>query len=73
MHAIVVPSQVLHQPANNSNSNGKREDYLVEISQEDNVKTANASIWRNRPVIAAISLYCVWGLHDMAYSEVYKF
>ena len=72
-HAIVVPSQVPHQPANNSNSNGKKEDYLVEIPQEENVKTVNVSIWRNKPMIAAIALYCVWGLHDMAYSEVYKF
>ena len=58
---------------NKSNSNGGKEEYLVEISQEDNVKTANVAIWRNRPMIAAISLYCIWGLHDMAYSEVYNF
>ena len=28
------------------------------------------SLWQSKPLLAAISLYCIFALHDMAYTEV---
>ncbi|XP_024527438.1 protein ZINC INDUCED FACILITATOR-LIKE 1 isoform X2 [Selaginella moellendorffii] len=37
-------------------------------SKEDKVE----SIFRNWPLMAATTLYCLWSLHDMAYSELFS-
>ncbi|KAH7428622.1 hypothetical protein KP509_09G008900 [Ceratopteris richardii] len=29
-------------------------------------------IWKNWGMIAAVSVYCIWGLHDMGYSEIFS-
>ena len=31
---------------------------------------AKRPLWRNREMIAAVCVYCLWALHSMAYSEV---
>ena len=37
------------------------------INRESNHMTK--SMWRNWGLVASISLYCIWSLHDMAYAE----
>jgi hypothetical protein len=40
------------------------------MSNDKQVQANNAkSIWRNWGLIASISVYCIWSLHDMAYAE----
>ncbi|KAI5077286.1 hypothetical protein GOP47_0007110 [Adiantum capillus-veneris] len=43
-----------------SNSSGKEK------------QTFDKSLWRNWGMVAAISVYSLWGLHDMAYSEIFS-
>lgn len=30
----------------------------------------NKSLWSSKPLMGSIAVYCIWSLHDMAYSEV---
>jgi hypothetical protein len=63
---IVIPAKLYQENEKNSS----KEEHIVDVSEENNASAANTPLWRNWAMIAAISLYCIWGLHDMAYSEV---
>lgn len=42
-------------------------------SEERNkTKSTKKSLWKNWGLVSAISLYCIWSLHDMAYTEIFS-
>lgn len=32
----------------------------------------NKSLWSSKPLMGSIAVYCIWSLHDMAYSEIFS-
>lgn len=53
-------------------SNDVENDKVIESLDGPMRATAKTkrSLWRNREMIAAVFVYCLWALHSMAYSEV---
>lgn len=56
-------------------SNGDKtdnpEDDAVEARKVETT-VLKSPLWKNWAMVAAISVYCLWGLHDMAYSEIFS-
>ena len=73
-HVIMETFQgdVTHDQRNNSDSAIKEEGHVIGITR-DNAQVKKVPLWKNQAMMAAIFVYCLWGLHDMAYSEVYNF
>jgi hypothetical protein len=71
-HVILEPlnRKALDHSETNKNSNSmEAKDHVVDITK-DNGRATKAPLWKNRALVSTISVYCIWGLHDMAYSEV---
>ncbi|MCO5608608.1 hypothetical protein L7F22_062821 [Adiantum nelumboides] len=54
----------------NSVEDKKGKDH--DLEELNSLQEAKRPIWRNWGMIAAIAVYCLWGLHDMAYSEIFS-
>lgn len=52
--------------AANGGSNAKEKEQEIEGSEP----TSNESLFMNWPLMSSIIVYCVFSLHDMAYTEV---
>lgn len=55
----------------NANSNQEGKDHNVVMLNGEN-STVKKRFWKNWGMMASISLYFIWGLHDMAYSEIFS-
>eukprot|EP00250_Pteridium_aquilinum_P005324 c15435_g1_i1 orf=288-1796(-) len=44
----------------------------VPSETKDETTKAEKPLWKNWGMIAACAAYCFWGLHDMAYSEIFS-
>jgi MFS family permease len=56
-------------------SSDEEENKLTASSEEEsdsNYTNKNKSLWTSRPLMGSITLYCVWSLHDMAYTEIFS-
>ncbi|MCO5610915.1 hypothetical protein L7F22_065159 [Adiantum nelumboides] len=42
------------------------------VETQDDTSTKERPLWKNWGMIAAVVAYCFWGLHDMAYSEIFS-
>ena len=45
---------------------GDKSHYIRLLSKPVSMKK---SLWRNWGLVASISVYCIWSIHDMGYSE----
>ncbi|KAH7284010.1 hypothetical protein KP509_34G035500 [Ceratopteris richardii] len=52
------------------NTDGSASDPKTETKTTESKK--EKSLWKNWGMIAAVIAYCFWGLHDMAYSEIFS-
>ncbi|XP_024398714.1 protein ZINC INDUCED FACILITATOR-LIKE 1 isoform X2 [Physcomitrium patens] len=43
----------------------------AETNLRDSTKKKK-SLWTSKPLMASIALYCIWSLHDMAFSEIFS-
>ncbi|CAK9143042.1 unnamed protein product [Ilex paraguariensis] len=43
-----------------------------EITQEEKPSTSKENLYRNWPLMSSIIVYCVFSLHDMAYTEIFS-
>lgn len=71
-HVILEPlnrKEPDHGETNKSSNSMEPKDHVVDIIK-DNGQVTKAPLWKNRALVSTISVYCIWGLHDMAYSEV---
>lgn len=55
-----------------SNGDIGKQDKNYDIEKVNSLKVARKPLWRNWGMVASISVYCIWGLHDMAYSEIFS-
>ncbi|KAI5077227.1 hypothetical protein GOP47_0007051 [Adiantum capillus-veneris] len=55
-----------------SNSVEEKKDGDSDIVELSGFHEAKRPLWRNWGMVAAISIYSLWGLHDMAYSEIFS-
>lgn len=73
--------ETLHKHNDNDQSSDDSYDALEAASNESNTKditekdegresTSKQSLLKNWPLMSSIIVYCVFSLHDMAYSEV---
>ncbi|KAJ9685085.1 hypothetical protein PVL29_017205 [Vitis rotundifolia] len=54
--------------AANGGSNAKEKEQEIEGSES----TSNESLFKNWPLMSSIIVYCVFSLHDMAYTEIFS-
>lgn len=62
-----------HEKPGESNGIETKEgkDYVIAVSKEE-AQPVKKPLWKNWGMVASISVYCIWGLHDMAYSEIFS-
>ena len=70
-HVIIETFQgdITRDQTNDSDNAITEESHVIGITR-DNGQVKKVPLWKNKAMVAAIFVYCLWGLHDMAYSEV---
>lgn len=69
---VIADKKDLKEDDSNKNVDpeiGKMETSLVEVSKSQ-LQAEKKPLWGNLGMLAAMYVFCVWGLHSMAYSEV---
>lgn len=56
---------------NNGSDASNDNNHAIVVAKEE-AEPERKSLWRNWGMISSISVYCIWGLHDMAYSEIFS-
>ncbi|GLT88755.1 hypothetical protein SLE2022_067660 [Rubroshorea leprosula] len=74
--------ETLHKHSKNNKSRDEPYDALEaaqesctkEITQKDEVRelASNGSLLKNWPLMSSIIIYCIFSLHDMAYTEIFS-
>ncbi|MCL7035454.1 hypothetical protein MKW94_030729 [Papaver nudicaule] len=73
--ASVLLPETLHTHAGTKEGKEAYGSDEKEIMQESSTKTvldSKESLWKNWPLISSVIVYCVFSLHDMAYSEIFS-
>ncbi|KAL6326367.1 hypothetical protein AAG906_007872 [Vitis piasezkii] len=62
--------ETLH--THNENKNQEKTHMIKEQEIEGSEPTSNESLFMNWPLMSSIIVYCVFSLHDMAYTEIFS-